>query len=138
MVAQARSAAATLPSPVADLELWGNSVRLLAFGKPYNWSLRPYATGAAQEELASLAPSVFLPKVALDYDLGKLLYAPSPREFNAKTCSEAEAMKTRIRLESALFHNTIWLFRGANADGMILSKGHTYVNSPSGCPNILA
>ncbi|MES2006698.1 MAG: hypothetical protein V4436_01160 [Patescibacteria group bacterium] len=138
------SSVASLPKPVADLRLLHDSVRVLGFGKPYDWSLRHYVRNPTEEQVRerTSAPALFLPQIATEreYNLRKMLYAPSPREFNAEVCTEADVMdsSSRVELRSELFHNTCTLLRGAHADGIApLSQGYTYVVSPAGCPIII-
>jgi hypothetical protein len=69
--------------------------------------------------------------------MGKFLYAPSPRLFNAEVCAETETMPLRVEVWSKLFQNTVWLYRGKDADGLVLSRGNTYVVSAAGCPILI-
>lgn len=128
---------APLPEPVGDYQLFDGSVRVLAFGKPEDWSLRPYNRGGSLVGQGNLAPSKYIPKIAIDYGLAKTLYSPSSRLFNAEVCTESDCMGYRVALESKLYHNTVWLLRGADADGVLLARGHEYVVSPAGCPVVV-
>jgi hypothetical protein len=123
-----------LPQPIVDLE--SKYDRVLGFGKPFDWSFRPYNGGVPEQELLKLAPALYLPKIAVDYGLGKFIYAPIPSTFNAKMCSEAELMAKRVELRSSLYHTNVWLYRGAYSDGTVLKKGHAIVFSLAGCPLI--
>ncbi len=114
--------------------------RLLLFGrsykaKPADFSLRHF-TGNPQDLAAQEASQAtqLLPEIAREYELPKLLEAPSPREFNAKVCTENEARKKVIIVKSK--DNTEWLNRGANADGIILSSRHAYAQSAAGCATL--
>lgn len=137
MTALAQPVAASLPKPVFDERFWGDSVRLIGFGKPYDWSLRLYQGNTPKSELEALAPSLYLPKITLEYGMGKFLYAPSPRLFNAEVCSESETMPLRVEVWSKSHQNTIWLYRGKDADGLMLSRGNMYVVSAAGCPIVI-
>jgi len=128
---------APLPLPIADHSLFEGHARLLAFGKPYDWSFRPYNGETPKEELASLAPSLYLPKIAQEYGLGKILLAPSPALANAQICTESDVMKKRVEVHSRLYQDTVFLDRGANADGMLISPGRALVGSYAGCSVLL-
>jgi hypothetical protein len=128
---------APFPLPVADHKLFKGQVRLLAFGKPYDWSLRPYNGETPEEELADRAPSLYLPKIAQEYGLGKILLAPSPIRANAEICTESDVMKKRLAVRSTLYHDTVFLDRGAYADGMIVPPRRALVGSYAGCAVLL-
>lgn len=137
MTALRKQEEAMLPLPVADHWLFEDRVRLLAFGKPHDWSLRKFNGETSKEELAGLAPSLYLPKIAEEYELGKILLAPSPVRMNAEICTESMLMKKRIEVYSTLYKNVIYLDRGAYADGMIVPSGRSAVGSYAGCAVLL-
>lgn len=136
---------AAIPGAV-NLAFFGGKVRLLGFGKYYSnthgvlekqdWSLRAFNDVSETGRPRSHSIMRYLPKIARDHGLGKLLYAPSPRLFNAAMCRESVVMHKRISISSDEYHDTVWLLRGADADGILLSRGHTYVVSPAGCPAV--
>ena len=130
-----------------DTLLFGGKVRLLGFGKYYpnpqgviekqDWSLRAFNDVSEVGRPRSHSIMRYLPKIARDYQLGKMLYAPSPRFFNAQVCTESDTMKKRIAVSSDDYHDTVWLNRGADADAMIVNTPHTSVVSLGGCPLLL-
>ncbi len=120
-----------LPKPIVDLQ--SNYDRVLGFGKPFDWSFRPYSGEVPESALAKLAPSLYLPKIAIDYGLSKFLYAPIPSTFNALMCTEDQLMGKRVELRSLPYHTNLWLYRGVYADGTVLSSKHAFVLSLAGC-----
>lgn len=128
---------ASLPEPVGDYELFDGSVRVLAYGKPHNWSLSEYNGKTPEAELNKLPLSLYLPGIVAEYKLPKILQAPSPALANAEICAESDVMKKRVSVFSTLFHNSSILNRGTFADGMLIRKGDAYLNSPAGCPNLI-
>jgi hypothetical protein len=146
MTAVDNGSSTAIPGAV-DRYLFEGKVRLIGFGKFYpnpkgvlekqDWSLRPFNNQEEAAQQTGHSITRYLPKIARDFGLGKMLYAPSPRLFNAQVCSESDTMKKRIMVTSPDYHNTEWLLRGADADGMLLSRGHTYMVSPAGCPVLI-
>jgi hypothetical protein len=110
------------------------AVGLLAFGKPHDWALRPYNGEVSENALRNDAVSLYLPSIASSFGLGKMLYAPSPRLSNGEICTESDAMKRRYHIRSERYHDSVWLDRGADADGLLLGSKHVYAVSPAGCP----
>lgn len=123
-----------LPRPV--IELRSSSRRVLGFGKPLDWSLRPYSGIVPASGLRNLAPSLYIPKIALEYGMGKMLFAPVPTQFNALVCTKGDAMAKRIELRSERYHTNVWLWRGAYADGIVIGKNSVYFASTAGCSNL--
>src|SRR6185503_458665 len=134
MTAFDRGLPAGVPRPVADLKLMGGTVWVLAFGKPHDWSLASYNAHIPLEERHNPDVETYLPVIAACAGLGKILHAPSPRLFNAEIATENEVMKTRYCVESQEYHDSVWIDRGRDADGMLLPENKAYIVSPAGCP----
>jgi hypothetical protein len=126
-----------LPEPVTRHVLFKNKARLLGFGKPYNWSLRPYVPETSEAVLATLDPTLYMPHIAQQFGLGQTLLAPSPKIANAVICTDPADLKTSIVLQSPLYRGKVELRRGMYADGLILPYRATYVVSPAGCPILI-
>ena len=131
-----KQAATELPKPTVYLE--SERRRVLAFGKPHDWTFRPYSNGTVPEsELRKLPPALYLPQIAVDYGLPKMWFAPIPTKSNAEICTESDAMKTRLELYSELYGSSVLLWRGAYADGTVLNlRKATGVIAAAGCPII--
>jgi copper oxidase (laccase) domain-containing protein len=107
--------------------LWGDSVEVLCFGEPLNWSLR----GMSMDENENFNPGILdrLRSVLDRHRIGRL-YLPSPKKFNAELARQEEL-------------NVSWmdglLFRGAYAEGVALEKvGEAVGIASSDCPTIIA
>ena len=120
--------------------LFGGSVLLRAYGKYYpdisgklevqDWALRSFRKNGDAKKDHSVTK--YLPEIGRQIE-SKIFLAPSPKMSNTKICTASE-LTEHIGITSPIYENSAWLWRGADADGIVVGKGDAVVISPGGCP----
>lgn len=105
--------------------LFGGRIEAHEFGRPHNWQL----TGDESQDT--------IPRIALiAQEIGlKNIYAPRPSDFNGLVCTPDE-LGTPIQLGEG--EDTPILWRGCDADGVVIPAGAAFWLSSADCFTIIA